>query len=282
MKPRALIALSRPRFWHYTAGPFVVGLAVGMRSWNDLLSVQLLVQGLYFLVAANIFIYGVNDWYDADTDALNPKKDAYEHKLQQDERAPLRGALIGTLFISGFLIVTTPSRPAQLWWVLFLILACAYSAPPLRFKARPVLDFASNILYVVPGFVAYALLSGMQPPFWVVLAAGCWTGAMHLFSAVPDIDADARAGIRTSAVAFGGRVALFVCAALWLSSGLIAYYATHALWPFMGSAYALAAVILATGYTPERSARAYRYFPIANLLVGFVLFWVAAAGTPYG
>ena len=89
------------------------------------------------------------------------------------------------------------------WLLLFLVTGIGYSVPPLRAKARPVVDAAFNILYVAPGLAAYATVSGEQPPLPVLAAALLWCMAMHAYSAVPDIAADRAADLSTVATHFG-------------------------------------------------------------------------------
>ncbi|HBE82737.1 MAG TPA: lycopene elongase, partial [Blastocatellia bacterium] len=48
-----LLKISRPRFWVYVFGPYLVGLAAAAASANDLLRPGSIVFGLYFLFPAN-------------------------------------------------------------------------------------------------------------------------------------------------------------------------------------------------------------------------------------
>ena len=98
---------------------------------------------------------------------------------------------------------------------------------------------------------------------------------MHLFSAVPDIEADRAAGLATSATVLGTRGSLAVCAVLWSMS-------CYAAWALVGIPVALPAAMypsaaVAVAFRPDHVARAYWYFPALNALAGFVLFVVAAA-----
>ncbi len=72
--------ISRPRFWMYVLGTFLVGMiAAGnpfQYDWQT--NVNLVVLALFFSLPANLFIYGINDIYDYDTDRLNAKKTRYE------------------------------------------------------------------------------------------------------------------------------------------------------------------------------------------------------------
>ena len=60
---RFLLKVSRPRFWIYIFGPYIVGLIAGVENKTELLSLLYLLFGIYFLYPANLLIYGVNDIY---------------------------------------------------------------------------------------------------------------------------------------------------------------------------------------------------------------------------
>src|SRR6056297_3228728 len=80
-----LLKLSRPRFWLYLAGPVLVGVAYGASGVADLFAPAGVALFAYFLVPANVYLYGVNDAFDADIDAQNPKKtgeDAREERFR--------------------------------------------------------------------------------------------------------------------------------------------------------------------------------------------------------
>ena len=72
---RYLLVLSRPRFWLYLAGPVAVGVTYGIGDVSGLFTPTTVALACYFLVPANVFLYGVNDVFDADIDELNPKKE---------------------------------------------------------------------------------------------------------------------------------------------------------------------------------------------------------------
>ncbi|MFT4921197.1 MAG: 4-hydroxybenzoate polyprenyltransferase [Haloarculaceae archaeon] len=273
-----LFWLSRPRFWMYLAGPVVVGVVYAADSPAQFFSVPAVLAFLYFLVPANVFLYGVNDIYDADVDAHNPKKD--------DEGREVRysgdGVVVMTVYLaaaSGLALV--PFLPVEGIYALvgFYLLGVQYSAPPLRFKTTPLLDSLSNGLYILPGLVAYAALAGELPPAIAVAGGWLWTMAMHTFSAIPDIDPDREAGIDTTATVLGARGALVYCGACWLAAAALMAL-VH---PFFGAVfgfYPLFAGVVAT--TDVDIDRAYWWFPVVNTLAGMVLtlggIWVIAYG----
>lgn len=262
---RSLLTLSRPRFWLYLAGPVLVGLAYGASTVGDLLSPISVALFVYFLLPANVFLYGINDVFDADVDEENPKKAERESRYRGDGVVPIAVTVCAALGV-GFLFVT-PSA-AWPWLVGFLLLGAEYSAPPLRFKTTPLLDSLSNGLYVLPGASAYAALSGTRPPLLAVVGGWLWAMGMHTFSAIPDIDPDRRAGIRTTATVLGESRTLAYCAVCWLlAAGLFALLDARA------GALLLAYPLLVVAWVVRdvNITRAYWWYPAINTVVGAVL-----------
>ncbi len=270
-----LIKISRPRFWLYAGGTFLVGAIAGAGSIFDLQSWQVLIYFLYFMIPANIFIYGVNDLYDDDTDPYNEKKGQQEHLLVQQESSWVR-RWVWLCIASGIvLVLLAPNLPAKILIAVFLFLAWAYSAKPLRFKAKPAIDAISNVHYAVIGFAGYAMLSGDWPPIWAVVAAWCWTAAMHIFSAIPDIDADSQANLQTTAVVLGQKAALALCTGLWMIT-FVALFVGDFWLPWSALLAVVYPIISASllGQPITVIRKVYWYFPFINALVGLVLFWV--------
>ncbi|WP_435068449.1 prenyltransferase [Haloplanus sp. C73] len=260
-----LLKLSRPRFWLYLAGPVAVGVVYGARSPADLFTPTTIALFAYFLLPANVLLYGVNDVFDADADAENPKKADREVRYGGERVVPLAVVASGLL-----LLLPTALTPPAAWpWLAgFLALGVAYSAPPLRLKTRPPLDSLSNGLYVLPGVAAYTAVAGAQPPLLAVAGGWLWSMAMHTFSAIPDIDPDRRAGIETTATRLGERRAYAYCAACWT----LAAVAFGALDLRLGALLALYPVGIAlVGWSSVDTARAYWWFPAVNTVVGALI-----------
>ncbi|PSP54350.1 lycopene elongase [Halobacteriales archaeon QS_1_67_19] len=260
-----LLKLSRPRFWLYLAGPVLVGVAYGASAEADLFAPAAVALFAYFLVPANVYLYGVNDAFDAEIDAENPKKEGREARYRGGLGV---AAVVATCGLGGLALAVALPRAAGAWVVAFLALGYAYSGPPLRLKTAPPLDSVSNGLYVLPGAAAYVALAGRQPPALAVLGGWLWAMAMHTFSAIPDIEPDRRAGIRTTATALGERSTLAYCGLCWL----VAAGAFGLLDPRAG-ALLLVYPLLAAGVAAADVAvsRAYWWFPAINTLVGMVL-----------
>ncbi|MXR41345.1 prenyltransferase [Halobaculum sp. WSA2] len=262
---RYLLKLSRPRFWLYLAGPIVVGVAFGATTVPGLFRPENFLLFGYFLLPANLFLYGVNDVFDRDVDEDNPKKEGREVRYGGDPVVP--AVVVASLALGAGTFAITP-RVAWPFLAGFFLLGAQYSAPPLRFKTTPLLDSVSNGLYVLPGAAAYALVAGAAPPTAALAGAWLWAMGMHTFSAIPDIEPDRAAGIRTTATALGEPRTLAYCAACWLAAA----GAFAAVDPRIGAvllAYpALVAVVRFAGVAIDR---AYWWFPAINTVVGAVL-----------
>ncbi len=268
---RDLLRVSRPRFWIYLLGPFMVALAA--TSLRPPVEVWLL--GLYLTLPANLLIYGVNDLYDAETDRLNPKKQTYEHLLRSSERQGLTRAI---LLLNLPFIALVPFLPhAWPWLMIFVITGVGYSMPPLRAKGRPIVDSAFNLLYVAPAFAAYATLSGRQPPITVVVAALLWCMAMHAYSAVPDIAADQAAGVPTIATMLGANRTLVFCGAAYATAAILAYSSVGTFALLGGVVYVVMITLSLLVRSPARLFLLYRSFPIINSAIGAALFCVIGA-----
>ncbi len=78
MKLSRVLRISRPRFWIYELGPYMIGvlgaILTSQQSRETINLWRVFLFGFYFLIPANIWIYGINDIYDYETDKLNPKK----------------------------------------------------------------------------------------------------------------------------------------------------------------------------------------------------------------
>ncbi|HUR96884.1 MAG TPA: UbiA family prenyltransferase, partial [Pyrinomonadaceae bacterium] len=154
-----IVRISRPRFWLYLFGTYLLGLAAGATSTSAFLRVDSILFGIYFLLPANLLVYGINDIFDFETDRLNPKKAEYEMLVRPESHGILA---IWTFILNvPFLIAAFFVAPqALLSLAAFLILSIFYSAPPIRAKTMPIVDSLFNILYVFPAAFAYQMLTG--------------------------------------------------------------------------------------------------------------------------
>ncbi len=269
---RFLLKVSRPRFWFYVFGPYLIGLVAGAASRNDLLNWRVALFAIYFLFPANLLIYGINDIFDYDTDKLNAKKTGYEILVATDRHKHL--AVWIAILNLPFLIAAIIWAPITLVSLAgFIFFSVFYSAPPIRAKARPFVDAAFNILYIFPGAFAYQVLSGSFPPIALMIAAGCWTAAMHAYSAIPDIEADREARLSTIATFCGPYGTLTICGLLYAAAAVLSFQYVGPASISLGLAYIILMAASVRSYKTGRLFKLYRAFPLINTLAGFILFW---------
>lgn len=260
----------------YTVGPYILGTFASAPGYSTFVSARFWTYLLLFVIAANVLIYGVNDLADTDTDTHNDKKGLYEVRLQKQQRATIVvacGLAFGALLVA---MVGQSVRTAGLM-TIFLGLSIGYSVPPLRFKARPVFDSVSNVLYAMPGFIAASIWAPASViPFTAIAASWLWCMAMHTFSAIPDVTADKRAGLATTATWLGTSGALVYCGACWLGSAVLLGVTLSnvlfgVIWSVvLGCAYiGMIASCLLRGATEKVAFDHYRIFPVINALAGF-------------
>lgn len=271
---RWLFKVSRPRFWAYLFGPFLIGVAAFGQQELSRHAVLLACMGIYFTFPANLLVYGINDIHDYETDKQNPKKKQYEALVKPSDHQFLYGAMAisNVPFITMFLIIPSAPFVAKASLVLFLFFGLGYSMPPIRAKARPFIDTLFNSLYVFPALVSYGIVANSWPPLAVFVAATAWCMAMHAYSAIPDIIADKKAHIGTVATVLGAYGTLIFCGICYIVAGALSY-------KWLGI-FGIGLTLFYGGLLVATAVRGvgkvfvlYKLFPKINLVIGFVLFW---------
>jgi len=211
---RRLVEISRPVLWVNTIGTTVIAMWLSGYLWTW----EILPILLWVTFPFNLLIYGVNDIYDQDTDADNDRKGGYGGaKIRPAETKMIGwGVVLTNIPFLVYFALTLP-WPAVAWMALYAFSFWQYSATPLRFKGRPILDSLSNADYAFPlVFVAYAL--GAQPLWPAALGLMAWSMAKHVYDAIQDIDEDGSVGIVTTAVKFGIKGSLIWSGVWWVVS----------------------------------------------------------------
>lgn len=213
-----ILHVSRPRLWMYLGGTYAMGFVLGAQHLHNQLPWRFWIHLLFFLPLANLLLYGVNDLCDCEP--VDPP-DTIKPRVVAQHRILITYGVLTAILVNCVLIGMARDWHEQLLLGLFLVLAALNSLPPVRLKARPVLDLLASVLYVLPAFLGYYQASGHYPAALIMAAAVCWTSALWLLSAVQDAIYDHEAGARTTAVALGVRTSLLVCALLWSGFALI-------------------------------------------------------------
>ncbi len=273
-----LLYISRPVLWINTVGPALVG----MWLTGDLWRWEALPLLIWLTLPFNLLIYGVNDVFDQETDAKNPRKGSLEGaKILPEEVLPIwRGVLLTNVPFLIYFVSVMPYR-AALWILLYAVLFVGYSAPPLRFKARPYLDSLSNAAYAFPlVFVPLALES---PVIWpAALGLMAWSAAKHTFDASQDVDEDRRVGIKTTAVRLSIK-GVVLWSGAWWTIATICFALVSPLVALVNAAYAGGLLYALWRLpSPETGHRLYKYsiaFPyVAGTVAGVQLVGAISLG----
>jgi 4-hydroxybenzoate polyprenyltransferase len=273
-----LLYISRPVLWINTVGPALVG----MWLTGDLWRWEALPLLIWLTLPFNLLIYGVNDVFDQETDAKNPRKGSLEGaKILPEEVLPIwRGALLTNVPFLIYFVSVMPYR-AALWILLYAVLFVCYSTPPLRFKARPYLDSLSNAAYAFPlVFVPLALES---PVVWpAALGLMAWSAAKHTFDASQDVDEDRRVGIKTTAVRLSIK-GVVLWSGAWWTIATICFALVSPLVTLVNAAYAGGLLYALWRLpSPETGHRLYKYsiaFPyVAGTVAGVQLVGAISLG----
>mgnify|MGYP000355428364 CR=1 FL=1 len=265
-----ILKLSRPRFWLYLAGPYLLGYTFAYEHSQTFITPLFLYSFFFFLIPANIFLYGVNDVNDMETDIMNPKKKSKEQTTHQQNLKTYQWCILISL-LCAFPLFLLQNSTTNFFTVFFLALSYYYSAPPLRFKKRPFIDSISNILYAIPAFIGFMQIQSHFPNFYDVITIWLWTTAMHLYSAIPDIEYDKKAGIQTTAVYMGKKNSLWLCFILWFCMAVLGIFIS----PFFILAFVYPLGILLVITNIISPMKMYWLFPYITTLLGFLLYLYA-------
>ena len=272
---RGILAASRPISWVNTAFPYGLAYLLGGGGIDWLFWVGV----VFFLIPYNIAMYGINDVFDYESDIRNPRKGGVEGAvLPKSMHAPLLWASALTTLPFLAVMYAAGTWQSALWLTISMAAVVAYSAPPMRFKERPVLDsVTSSAHFVTPAIVGAMIRVGEVPAnFWIAITAFfLWGMASHALGAVQDVRADREGDLSSIATALGARTVTRLAAGAYLVAALLLF-----LLPAPGWVVALAGLGYVantarfwniTDDTCENVNRAWRIFLGLNYVVGAVV-----------
>ncbi|MGL4395386.1 MAG: chlorophyll synthase ChlG [Hyphomicrobium sp.] len=207
--PGAVVQLLKPitwfpPMWAFGCGLVSSGMAMGETGWG-LLLVGVLLTGPLVCGTSQV----VNDWYDRHVDAINEP-----NRPIPSGRVPgAWGFYIACAWTVLSLAVATRLGPLGFAATsLGLILAWAYSAPPVRLKQNGWLgNAACGFAYEgLPWFTGALVASGAMPDVRILVLALLYSIGAHGIMTLNDfksIDGDRQMGIRTIPVQLGAAAA---------------------------------------------------------------------------
>jgi 4-hydroxybenzoate polyprenyltransferase len=270
-----LLKVSRPGFYSTTLWFYL--LTVGQRNvfgdWKFWLGAA------YFTLPFGLLLYGWNDYGDRATDRLNPRKDSFlwgaRGSDSELDRLPLWIALAQAPFLAVF--VSLFGVKALVWFGLLLLANLLYNAEPFRFKSRPPLELVNQAGYLLV-FVMGVWLNGVPDlPLWTYVYGAAFAMMAHLFGQILDVDPDAAAGRKTTAVLLGLRGAKWLLVAFLVGLSALTWFVYRS-W-VLGGFFAGAALWFALDNLVLWRGRQYEPWQIR--LFGQGLNVMAVASIPY-
>lgn len=271
------LAVSRPLFWLNSAALCVVAWILSGRRAPDVAALVLIFFATWPL---NLFVYALNDLHDHESDRTNARKGAEEGARADVDtlRRLVRRSLWLNAAFAAFFALSGPAAALLPLAAIYLV-AWAYSAPPLRLKARPGWDSLANAGYALPLVLGCTYLRVPEPPWREALALAIWAVGSHAFTSIQDIPADRSAGLRTVATALGARAAAVAAIAAYvLAAVLVATVHPIASLLVLGHV-AIVGAFLASPQS-EAAHLAYRRFMSWNVACGFLVVTAVALAHP--
>ncbi|UVE52089.1 prenyltransferase (plasmid) [Haloferax larsenii] len=216
-RARHLFEMSRPIWWIHMLLPITFAILYAVDSASQILSVTSLWFLAYFSLPGNLYVYGMNDAFDVDTDQVNPRKidDETPSVIYEHDTINTAVILICGLLMASVVFVTTD--PVVLGLLAILgVAAIVYNVPPIRLKAVPFVDAFITSTLLIPPIAVYTAISGSLPPLTIIAGAWVWGMGYHIIGAIEDIEPDRKAGLLTTATFLGREKTLAFFLGLWV------------------------------------------------------------------
>ena len=220
-----IVKVSRPGFYPTHLWFYLLPFAT-----RDMFSTPAFwVGAVYVCFPLGLLLYGWNDLGDVESDRDNDRKDSWLFGAKPDAR--LRRKLPGWIAAvqAPFLIAFVAFAGAKmlLWFAGVLLVNFTYNT--LRFKEVAVLDLANQVGYLLVFVLASWLCDVPQLNAPATVFSALFAMQSHLFGQLMDIDVDAAAGRRSTAVLLG------MTPAKWLLVGIMAVEVAIAATSFQSS-----------------------------------------------
>ncbi|MEQ1651018.1 MAG: chlorophyll synthase ChlG [Hyphomicrobium sp.] len=198
-----------PPMWAFGCGLVSSGVPAQEIGWL-MLAAGVLLTGPLVCGTSQV----VNDWYDQDVDRINEPQ-----RPIPSGRVPGQwGLYIAYVWTALSLVVSTVLGP---WGfaatTVGLLLAWAYSAPPIRLKQNGWYGNAAcaSAYEGLPWFTGALVASGALPDWKILALAALYSAGAHGIMTLNDfksIEGDRQMGIRSIPVQLGAeRAAIFAC-----------------------------------------------------------------------
>jgi len=204
--------ISRAEFILPNLGSLIMGLAWGVSSIADIAGlVVLLVISFTVINLSSAIGAQVNTYYDHELDSRDERKKQLVKAMDSFGRNRLKGLIVAEFLITAILVILFTSilgKPILLvMWLTGIFLGWAYSAPPLRLKARSWIATVVLILVlaVFPVLFAYFAFAVVFELLFLLSLAGLASTVYGVIvpTEIRDYFGDKEMGIITMTVRLG-------------------------------------------------------------------------------
>ncbi len=228
---KLLFRTSRPVGWIINPLIFLLGFSFSGAN----ISILSLTQIFMLSFPHCLFLYGINDVYDYESDKLNPRKDSFEGVVLKPKNHDLvKKASYIIILLLFFTSIMTSNFTNMLGTIILVFFSYFYSAPPLRFKTKPFLDSLSNglIYFLAPFIIGYSYNGSIFEIPYNIYVIGLSVMGVHVFSTIMDYSIDKKMGDKTISVFIGKRLSAILSTILFgltliladLSTPILNYY----------------------------------------------------------
>jgi len=201
------ICLIRPIAWIVFLFPIMVGFYLGASKDTSPVSVIFWFGALFFVLC---FGFSVNALGDVDVDMYHDGRskdmNLSSQPLVTGEISMLQAKLLCLFFLVGSLLC---ALLVGFYFVLTIIIldviGYVYSLPPFRMKKRPIGDILCNALLGVFFFLAGITIGNASVNPLLVITVFLVASNFYITTVITDYEFDKKAGLRTSAVVYGGK-----------------------------------------------------------------------------
>ena len=217
-----LVRVSRPgliasHLWIYLLPLVLAGRSPDAAFW---------IGALYVTVPLGLLIYGWNDYFDADVDALSRRKGGRMAALFGPRLPASRRRRLPVLIVAAQLpFLALAAWAGEPWAFAWLAVVAAgnwlYNGPGPRLSRLPVVaELTATAIYLAILWLAVQVTGiAVAWPVWALAAAAVLV--FQIAGAIVDLRADRRVGKRTLAVAVGERWASRVLAAVLVAKAAL-------------------------------------------------------------
>lgn len=210
-----LLAVKKLSRWRqhvsYTIPLVIVGALLAVSQSDASLDWRLLTVTVANILAM-VFAFMINDVVDAPDDALNLVK-TKSNVISQGLLTYQEGYFLA----GGFFLLSAILFYFGGWLSFFvglgtLLLSYAYSTPPLRLKARPIVDVLSHILMLSGLLILSAYLVYDASPngaWWVIIGVTMASAYGQFYNQFDDFETDKQAELKNTAMLIGKRNTFF-------------------------------------------------------------------------